>query len=250
MPDITTITPTDGTTYNIKDETARAAIEDCMKSTPVAVADLNSAVAAGFYSFTSSASNRPVDIFTSGGSLLVMRYSDSYLTQFAVANNFTDSSVAMRKYRQGTFSAWQMLVPMIERTYYPAMQVGGISTSTGANTSSTNASGKARSRAVNHIPYKSGATVTAESGYSYIILKYASDGTYDAYTSWLTGTNTVPECGEYRLLVKNDSITDFTGVANDFITVTDYASIQDRFDQVFEEMENMSGLPSAEGVSF
>lgn len=134
-------------------------------------------------------------------------------------------------------------LPLISRTYYPEMQVGGISTETGNNTSSTNASGKVKSRSVDRIPYNGPVTVTADTDYSYLILMYASDDTYsEASASWMTGSNSVPECGSYRLLVKNDNISDFTDVPNTFITITDNLSIQERFNQLY--------IPTASGVSF
>ena len=70
------------------------------------VADLNAATDGGFYTFTNSASHRPTDIFVSGGALLVMKYSDDYLTQLATPNTFDNYKVALRKYKQGSFGPW------------------------------------------------------------------------------------------------------------------------------------------------
>lgn len=142
-------------------------------------------------------------------------------------------------------------LPLISRTYYPEMQVGEISTETGNNTSSTNASGKARSRSVDRIPYNEPVTITADTDYSYLILMYASDDTYsEASASWMTGSNSVPECGSYRLLVKNNNISDFTDVPNTFITVTDNLSIQERFNQLYDVQDSENVIPTASGVSF
>lgn len=241
MDDISTITTLDGTTYNIKDSTARSGLLDCMQNSAVSVSDLNDATEIGFYKFTSSAANRPSDLFTSGGSMIVTKYSDDYFTQFAVANNFTNFDVAMRKCRQGTFSSWQSLVPQtpkITRTYYPALEVGGISVSTGANTSQTSSTGKARARTPGYIRYVSGSSVAASTGYDYKFITYTSAGVWvSSSEDWLSGTTEVPACDQYRLLVKNDSISDFTGVTNNFITITDMKSIQERFDEIFARLE-------------
>ena len=75
--------------------------------------DLNNCKTAGFYTFTKDASNIP---FTSGGgvggSLLVMRFSSTYIYQVAFANNNSTTSTAAqlriyaRRYYNGTWYAW------------------------------------------------------------------------------------------------------------------------------------------------
>lgn len=142
-------------------------------------------------------------------------------------------------------------LPLISRTYHPVLEVGGISVSTGDNTSQTSTTGKARARTPGFIQFVTGSNVTANSGYDYKYITYTSAGVWvSSSEDWLSGMTAVPECSKFRLLVKNDSITDFTGVTNDFIVITDYATVQVRFDQVFAEIENIGGLPSAEGMSF
>ena len=75
--------------------------------------DLNNCKTAGFYTFTKDASNIP---FTSGGgvggSLLVMRFSSTYIYQVAFANNNSTTSTAAqlriyaRRYYNGTWYEW------------------------------------------------------------------------------------------------------------------------------------------------
>ena len=137
-------------------------------------------------------------------------------------------------------------LPLISKTYYPNLEVGGISVSTGEDTSQTSATGKARARTPNFIQYGSGASITANTNYDYKIITYTSAGVWvDSSEDWLSGTNTVPTCDQYRILIKNDNITDFTGVTNNFITAPDYNTIQNRFDLIFNNMPL-----SSDGVEF
>ncbi len=150
-----------------------------------------------------------------------------------VANSYTETfEFRVLGLEKATTGAW-----------YPPMEVGGISTSTGANTSSTNASGKARSRSTSMIPYVEGQTVAVEDGYLYMILYYDSEGAYTGvYEGWYSTEHTIKnsvsktvnnqtvtyDVGYFRLLVRNSNITDFTGVPNTFITVGQPGSMESR----------------------
>lgn len=131
----------------------------------------------------------------------------------------------------------------IKRTYYPEMQVGGINVETGNNYTTGNLN---RSRTVGMIEWKTGATLTIANNYSVRIVYFDTNGNWSSESNaWDTDTKIIPKCGYYRLLVKNDSITDFTGITNNFITITDYDNIQNRFDLIFNNMPL-----SSDGVEF
>ena len=128
-------------------------------------------------------------------------------------------------------------LPEISRTYYPNMEAGGINVATGANYATGNLN---RFRSVGRIAWKSGATVTMASGYSARMIYFDANGDYSGESAaWDTGTKAIPECGYYRILARNTSITDFTGKTNDAISVTDAASIEARILQIFGALESL-----------
>lgn len=61
--------------------------------------------------------------------------------------------------------------------------------------------------------------VSAAIGYSYYVVCYNASLEYMSASGWLTETSVVPDCAYYRIMVKNDSISDWTGIKNDYIYV-------------------------------
>lgn len=128
-------------------------------------------------------------------------------------------------------------LPEISRTYYPCMEAGGINVATGANYATGNLN---RYRSVGRIAWKSGATVTMASGYSARMVYFDANGDYSGESAaWDTGTKVIPECGYFRILARNSAITDFTGMTNDVITVTDAGTIEQRIGQIYEALESL-----------
>lgn len=82
-----------------------AEVSDLEKKFGTTVTDLNKATANGFYTYASSASNKPD---SSGGTLIVSAYSSSYLTQLAFPNSSDNSkSIFKRTYGSSGWTAWK-----------------------------------------------------------------------------------------------------------------------------------------------
>lgn len=76
------------------------------------ITDLNDAIEAGFYSFLSTASNIPTSITSSGGGrLMVMRFDENYLTQFATFNESGNVKIGVRKLENNVWGGWYILIP-------------------------------------------------------------------------------------------------------------------------------------------
>lgn len=73
------------------------------------VTNLNDAVNAGYYTYTSSASNIPAAFGLSSGGLFVFGYSTDYLTQIASCNDGSTLNLAIRKRVNGVFGEWKTI---------------------------------------------------------------------------------------------------------------------------------------------
>lgn len=98
----------------------------------------------------------------------------------------------------------------LTRTFYPQFTIGGISTDTGENTSSTSEIGKARLRS-QVIPYQyDKLTVVPDSYCSFIIFYYDSQENYVTSTEWLSEQYEISDQYPFfRVLVKIEGVTDF-----------------------------------------
>ena len=82
--------------------------------TGTAVSDLNDALETGVYRWADTATNRPSDIFpTSGGNLIVTKFSANYLQQIAISNNESNFKIACRKKYTTNWTSWVAYEPSI-----------------------------------------------------------------------------------------------------------------------------------------
>ena len=123
-------------------------------------------------------------------------------------------------------------LPMIPRTFFPAMEAGYISEDDGSDVESISFF-----RSVNSTPYRQWASVYFPTGYSGKLYLYDSESYTGNTENWSSGTVTVPPlCSHYRIVAKNESIDDFSGIDNNAISITDYDTIQNRFNLVFDAL--------------
>ena len=73
------------------------------------VSDLDDATMEGYYTYDSSASNRPTTISSSGGCLLTIRSTETYFVQLAFVNSQDVMKIGMRKHGPLGWTAWAAL---------------------------------------------------------------------------------------------------------------------------------------------
>lgn len=115
---------------------------------------------------------------------------------------------------------------------YPQIEVGSINVNNGGNTDATN---RART---DYIKWESGVKISCLLNYSYYLIYFNSSKTWTGNSGeWKLGDFTIPECGYYRLLIKSDAVSDFTGVTNNFI----YTYIGNPIERRVDVLESNNG---------
>lgn len=122
-------------------------------------------------------------------------------------------------------------LPMIPRTFFPSMEAGNISEEDGSDVDAIDTF-----RSMHKTQYRRGASISFPTGYSGKVFMYDSDSYIGCTENWVQQNLNIPACNSYRILVKSEDIDDFTNVDNQVISVTDYDTIQNRFDLVFNAL--------------
>lgn len=117
--------------------------------------------------------------------------------------------------------------------FYPKLEIGGISTDTGENTSSTSEVGKARLRTSFFLPCGQSPKITTvfpeTEGSSFIILYYDKNKEYVTSTEWQTSTYVIDTQYRYfKILIKINEVEDFNEyewTPPKIITITEQDSV-------------------------
>ena len=115
---------------------------------------------------------------------------------------------------------------------YPSIEVGSINVNTGGDGSSIN---RART---GFIPWEQGIKVNAKSGNYFYVVYYNSSKTWTGNSGEFKSSEfSIPQCGYYRLMLKSDTISDFTNVSNTFV----YTYFSSTLDKKIENLEEKPG---------